>query len=217
VFKYTPCEPTHQGTFKSSTWIQITCPCALGAHASRSTLGRTCIRLLYWPTTEPVFVFLQTSFIWHGYKCTIRLTYWIRISVTMLFLSTGLVSISLLRFVHASAVDFTLERLFSRATGCSTTGPASCHNTTVQPNLCCFEYPGVSTNIVPTHAIYGCNAVYRRASCCRRRYVLTFTEWTFLVQRQSVLGSIRPCYGPSNELDSSWCGNISATTVSYKF
>ncbi|PAV22062.1 ribonuclease T2 [Pyrrhoderma noxium] len=32
-------------------------------------------------------------------------------------------------------------RLFSRASGCSVSGQASCHNTTVQ-NTCCFESPG---------------------------------------------------------------------------
>jgi hypothetical protein len=64
-------------------------------------------------------------------------------------LSTALVAISLVSFAYATAVDFSLGRLFSRATGCSTTGPASCHNTTVQSNLCCFESPGVSSNIIP--------------------------------------------------------------------
>jgi ribonuclease T2 len=28
------------------------------------------------------------------------------------------------------------------SSGCSTTGPASCHNTTAVSNLCCFEAPG---------------------------------------------------------------------------
>ncbi|EKM61623.1 uncharacterized protein PHACADRAFT_248331 [Phanerochaete carnosa HHB-10118-sp] len=36
--------------------------------------------------------------------------------------------------------------LFARnaqvSSGCSTNGPASCHNTTAQSNLCCFESPG---------------------------------------------------------------------------
>lgn len=31
------------------------------------------------------------------------------------------------------------------ATTCGTSGPSSCHNTTVQSNLCCFEAPGVSS------------------------------------------------------------------------
>ena len=34
--------------------------------------------------------------------------------------------------------------LVGRASGCSTTGPLSCHNTTVQDDLCCFNAPGVS-------------------------------------------------------------------------
>ncbi|KAF8337430.1 ribonuclease T2-like protein [Cantharellus anzutake] len=34
--------------------------------------------------------------------------------------------------------------LFGRTTtNCGTSGPASCHNTTIQTNLCCFEAPGV--------------------------------------------------------------------------
>nr|VWO94283.1 Ribonuclease T2 [Ganoderma boninense] len=33
--------------------------------------------------------------------------------------------------------------LFKRlSSGCSTSGPASCHNTTAEKNLCCFESPG---------------------------------------------------------------------------
>ncbi|KAF8330748.1 ribonuclease T2 [Cantharellus anzutake] len=33
--------------------------------------------------------------------------------------------------------------LFGRTTtNCGTSGPASCHNTTIQTNLCCFEAPG---------------------------------------------------------------------------
>ena len=42
-------------------------------------------------------------------------------------------------------------KLFSRASGCSVSGQASCHNTTVQ-NTCCFESPGVNEteyNIYP--------------------------------------------------------------------
>ena len=36
--------------------------------------------------------------------------------------------------------------LFKRiSSGCSTSGPASCHNTTKETDLCCFESPGVRT------------------------------------------------------------------------
>jgi ribonuclease T2 len=36
------------------------------------------------------------------------------------------------------------HNLFKRlSSGCSTSGPASCHNTTKQTDLCCFEAPGV--------------------------------------------------------------------------
>lgn len=32
------------------------------------------------------------------------------------------------------------------SSGCSTSGPTSCHNTTKESNLCCFESPGVGCN-----------------------------------------------------------------------
>lgn len=35
--------------------------------------------------------------------------------------------------------------LVGRDSGCTTGGPQSCHNTTAQPDLCCFEAPGVSS------------------------------------------------------------------------
>ncbi len=34
--------------------------------------------------------------------------------------------------------------LVGRDSGCLTDGPLSCHNTTAQSDLCCFEAPGVS-------------------------------------------------------------------------
>lgn len=41
--------------------------------------------------------------------------------------------------------DVTPVDLFKRiSSSCSTTGQASCHNTTKQTNSCCFEAPGVS-------------------------------------------------------------------------
>ncbi|KEP55618.1 ribonuclease T2 [Rhizoctonia solani 123E] len=41
----------------------------------------------------------------------------------------------------ASSPSLNAHSLFAR-TSCSTTGVASCTNTTAQSNLCCFEYPG---------------------------------------------------------------------------
>ncbi|CAE6412432.1 unnamed protein product [Rhizoctonia solani] len=41
----------------------------------------------------------------------------------------------------ASSPSVDAHSLFAR-TSCSTTGAASCTNTTAQSNLCCFEYPG---------------------------------------------------------------------------
>jgi len=53
-----------------------------------------------------------------------------------------LVAIPLLCLGYASAVDLSPARLFARASGCSTSGPASCRNSSVVSDSCCFESPG---------------------------------------------------------------------------
>ncbi|KAH0591081.1 hypothetical protein H2248_001187 [Termitomyces sp. 'cryptogamus'] len=63
-------------------------------------------------------------------------------------LVTSLVAIALVNYVIATPSSFTpparklslLPRTLS--SGCSTTGAASCHNTSAVSNLCCFESPG---------------------------------------------------------------------------
>jgi hypothetical protein len=66
----------------------------------------------------------------------------------MFSLSAVLVAIPLLCLGYASAVDLSPARLFARASGCSTSGPASCRNSSVVSDSCCFESPGVSSSLV---------------------------------------------------------------------
>ena len=40
------------------------------------------------------------------------------------------------------------------STSCGASGEASCHNTTEQTNLCCFESPGVSVHVMFTRATF---------------------------------------------------------------
>ncbi|CEL56543.1 ribonuclease T2 family, putative [Rhizoctonia solani AG-1 IB] len=60
--------------------------------------------------------------------------------VTTQILILALASISVASPL-ATTPSVDTHSLFAR-TSCSTTGSASCTNTTVQSNLCCFEYPG---------------------------------------------------------------------------
>ena len=52
---------------------------------------------------------------------------------------------SLALFLAAISVSNVEANILHRAasSGCPTTGPLSCHNATVQSDLCCFESPGV--------------------------------------------------------------------------
>ena len=123
-------------------------PCAIVSHVAQSILCR-CDMYLHSGLSSLDRDRVPLAFAWRrqGYKSTGQWDKHIDIAfpATMIFLSTALIAtLSLLRFARSSVIDVSLARLFPRGTGCSTSGPASCHNTTVQPNLCCFEAPGVS-------------------------------------------------------------------------
>lgn len=71
---------------------------------------------------------------------------------------TLLLTSALLNTVLSSPLISSVDtfNLFKRAgSGCSTSGPASCQNTTAQSDSCCFEAPGVSATIQKeSHAAY---------------------------------------------------------------
>ena len=124
----------------------------------------------------------------------------VRIQVVSLLSLVGFVCAGV-----ASNADLSPAQLFPRASsGCPTGGQISCHNTTTQTNLCCFESPGVSCCLVNSltmayaHDILGVTASNPGKLPVRICMIFIEVAW------RSVLGHIRAWNGPSYYLDRSW-------------
>lgn len=63
----------------------------------------------------------------------------------MLAIALSLAALGGLALASPTTTPVDAMHLFKRiSSGCGTSGQTSCHNTTKQTNLCCFESPGVS-------------------------------------------------------------------------
>lgn len=121
-----------------------------------------------------------------------------------------LFSVSILPLVTlAGVVNVSPAGLFPRATsGCSTTGPVSCHNATTQSNLCCFESPGVSITLLPNH-FHSYSSTYRVFCCKHRYYILMCLGKLPLNSLLQVLGHDGSRGKPSDNVDRPWFVDLS--------
>lgn len=104
-------------------------------------------------------------------QCRKLLSFFYLMFNSLLILISTFIDVSLAIPSFGQADTLNLFQRSVVSSGCSTTGPASCHNTTVQSNLCCFEAPGVRCSSLVSWGMSLMCLLDVRVYCCKLRQV----------------------------------------------